>query len=71
VWLEINHIKTMLDYTDWKGEILQFKFSSILVKEIALLSTTHSLESLIEDYVPGMHQDVEMDIRLHTCAAYS
>jgi len=34
-----------------------------------LSSTTRCLESLIEDCAPGMHQDVEIDIRLHTYAA--
>jgi hypothetical protein len=66
VW---RYNKTMLDLTKPEGEIRQVKFSSNFVKELDLSSTTHCLESLIEDCALGMHQDVEIDIRLHTCAA--
>jgi hypothetical protein len=59
----------MSDHTDWEGAIREVKFSSIFVKEMDLSSTKHCLESLIEECAPGMHQDIEIDIRLHTCAA--
>ena len=61
--------QTMLNHNDWEREIRPFKHSSIFVTEMDLSSTAHCLLSLIEDCAPGLHQDVEIDIRLLTCAA--
>jgi hypothetical protein len=62
VWLEINHIETLLDHMGSAGAIRKVKCSSSFVKGLDLSSPTHGLRSLGEDCTPGKHQEIEVNI---------
>jgi hypothetical protein len=48
VWLEINHVETLVGHMDWEGEIREIKCSSIFVKGMDLSLSTHGLRTLRE-----------------------
>jgi hypothetical protein len=62
VWLEGNHVKTLLDQMDWEGEIREVNCSLTFVKEMDLLLVTYCLKSLREGCTLGKHQEIKMDI---------
>ena len=63
MWLDINHTKTILDHTNWEGEIRQVKCTSTPMKGMDL-SPIRGLRSLREDCTPGKHQEIEVNISL-------
>ena len=47
LWLELNHIETLVGRVDWEGEIREFKYPWSFVKEM-YLSLAHGLSSVRE-----------------------
>jgi len=48
LWLELNHIETLVSRVDWEGEIREFKYPWSFVKEM-YFSLAHGLSSVRED----------------------